>query len=482
MTSDFSLLARLDSFPYRHRLSDVMTRPVLTGDDDMTLGQACDRMDHAGVSSLVVVDAEARAVGIVTDRDVLRCLSRAGAAALDIRLAEVMSSPVATVPGDAFLFVGLARMMRLGLHHLVVADSDRRPIGMITARALLKVRADQALVIGDDLSQAQTSADLARVRRTLPVLAGNLLADDVPARTVAAIISSVLRDMTAQAGKIGETAMLQDGWGPAPADWSLLILGSGGRGESTLGFDQDNAIVHAGSAVDGLWYGELGRRVNDILNDAGIPYCEGEVMARNPVWCRSLDDWKSEIRRWVFEPKMQTVMYVDIFFDLVAVLGDEPLALALKRYAFDTAAESAFFLQFLAFNVASMDVPLGIFGEFTTTHGRLNAKKLGLLPLVSAGRAKAVRAGILAPATADRYAALADAGLLHPDDRAGLLEAHETILRAILVQQLADIAGGREPSSRIEPRKLPRSEQRRLKDAFKRIRTLRTLIGSVMAG
>jgi signal-transduction protein with cAMP-binding, CBS, and nucleotidyltransferase domain len=205
-------------------------------------------------------------------------------------------------------------------------------------------------------------------------------------------------------------------------------------------------------------------------------------MARNPVWRRSLEDWKAEIRHWVFEPKMQTVMNVDIFFDFQAVYGDGALALDLKRYAIETAATSAFFLQFLAINVAQMEVPLGIFGEFTTTHGRLNAKKFGLLPLVSAARAKAVKALILATGTADRYAALMEAGLLHKDDFASLLEAHETILRIMLEQQLKDIAAGHPPSARIEPRTLPRITQKKLKAAFKRIRTLKMLIGSLQAG
>lgn len=478
MMQDVSSLARLDSFPYRHKLSEVMARPVLTGHEDLSLAEACDRMDAAKVSSLVVVDTDGRAVGIVTERDVLRSLARRRGDALDARLAEVMSTPVRTVSGDAYLYVGIARMTRLGLRHLVVADEMGRPIGMITGRALLKVRASQALVIGDDVSEAETAADMERARNALPALAGNLLAEGVTARNIAAIISTVLRDMTGRAAQLAETAMAQDGWGPAPARWALLVLGSGGRGESLLTFDQDNAIVHDGTRMDDPWFAEFGRRLNDILHEAGIPYCDGDVMARNPFWRRSLEDWKTEIRHWVFEPQMQTVMNVDIFFDFVAVHGDGALALELKQYAIDTAATSAFFVQFLSQNVANMDVPLGIFGEFTTIHGRLNAKKFGLLPITAAARAKAVKNRILATSSAERYGALNAAGLMHDDDLSSLLETHETILRLMLEQQLADIAAGLQPSARIEPRKLPRPTQRRLKAAFKRIRTLKLMVGA----
>jgi len=479
MMQDVTSLARVDSFPYRHRLGEVMAHPVLTGHEDMTLADACDRMNEAKVSSMVVVDTDGRAVGIVTERDVMRCLTERRAEALEARLAEVMLSPVNTVSPDAYLYVAIARMTRLALRHLVVVDESQRPVGVITGRALIKVRASQALVIGDDVAEAETPADMARARDALPQLAANLLKEGISARNIAGIISTVLRDMTSRAAQMAETAMTNDGWGPAPAPWALMVLGSGGRGESLLTFDQDNAIVHSGTATDDPWFAELGRRLNDILNAAGIPYCDGEVMARNPFWRRSLEDWKTEIRSWVFEPQMQTVLNVDIFFDFLPVYGDLALALELKTYALETAAASAFFCQFLAFNVANMDIPLGIFGEFTTSHGRLNAKKYGLLPITSAARAKAVKNCLLATATADRYAGLVEMGKMHEDDLSSLLEAHEIILRIMLEQQLADLAAGQEPSARIEPRKLPRPTQRKLKTAFKRIRTLKLTVGNL---
>lgn len=479
---DVSTLTRLDSFPYRHRLAEVMAQPVLTGSPDISVASACDQMDLAKVSSIVVIDATGRAIGMVTERDILHTLAQARATALDMRLADIMSSPVQSVSGDAYLYVAIARMTRLGLRHLLVVDDTDRPVGMITGRALLKIRASQALVIGDDITQAENSAAMDRARRALPDLAASLLADGVSARDIAAVISTVLRDITTRAAELAEQGMIADGWEGAPSPFALLILGSGGRGESLLSFDQDNAIVHTGPPAHDVWYAEFARRLNTTLHEAGIPYCEGEVMARNPAWRRSLDDWRTEIRHWVFSPKMQTVMNVDIFFDFQPVYGNRNLARELKRIAIDTAATSAFFLQFLAINVAQMDVPLGIFGEFTTTHGKLNAKKFGLLPLVSAARAKAVKAGIDASGTAERYRALSEAGLLHSDDLASLQDAHETILRIMLEQQLRDIAAGQTPSARIEPRQLPRLTQKRLKMAFKRIRTLKTLIGSLQAG
>jgi signal-transduction protein with cAMP-binding, CBS, and nucleotidyltransferase domain len=479
MADDHSTLARLDSFLYRHRLAQVMSSPVLTAAVDATVATACKIMSAHQAGSLVVIDDGGWAVGLVTERHILAALADTGADALSCRVARIMTPVIPQAGGDAFLYVAVARMARHGLKHLLVVDADGRPAGIVSARDLMKGRAAAALSIGDDVAMAATSQDLGAARALLPGLATSLLADGVPARDCAGVISSVLRDLSRRSGELARDTMAADGWGPPPAPFSLLILGSAGRGESLLAFDQDNAIVHAGGLREDVWFEEFARRVNQTLDEAGVPFCEGDVMARNRSWRRSLDDWKLEIRRWVFEPKMQSVLNVDIFFDFQPVFGDAALAEDLKSYALDIASSSAFFVQFLAITVAQMEVPLGLFGEFITTHGRLNAKKYGLLPIVAAARARAVKAGIRDTGTGERFDALARAGLLHRDDAASLKESHEIILGVMLSQQLADIAQGSPPSARIDPRALPRMRQRGLKAAFKRIRTLKTLMGNL---
>ncbi len=479
---EHSPLEHIDSFAYRHRLREVMSAPVLTGTADLTVGQAAQLMDSQAKSSMVVVDGDGRVAGILTERDLLRLVARHHGGAEALALGEVMARPVRTVREDEFLFVALGRMSRLGLRHLVVVDGDGRPAGMITARTLMKIRITDALVIGDDIAEASGPEQMAAARSHLPELARNLLAEGVSARDIAAVISQVLRDMTARAAVLAEASMAADGLGPAPARWCLLVLGSGGRGESLLAFDQDNAIVHEGDAAAEPWFAELGRRLNDTLAAAGIPYCDGGVMARNPQWRKSSAAWKNEVWRWVHEPAEQTVMNVDIFFDMRPVHGDRDLGQALHAYAVETAAAAPFFLQLLALSVARCDVPLTFWGGFATVDRRLDAKKHGLLPLVSAARAKAVKAGLTVTATHDRYAALVGAGRMHPEDMRSLDEAHETILRALLEQQLADIAAGTAPTARIEPRRFDRGMQARLKTAFRRIRVLRAMLGSLGAG
>src|SRR5690606_32195369 len=127
--------------------------------------------------------------------------------------------------------------------------------------------------------------------------------------------------------------MVRDGHGPAPAPWCYLVLGSGGRGESLLAADQDNAIVHDGRAEDDAWFAELGRRASETLDEAGIPYCRGGVMAMNEAWRRSLADWRRQIDRWVAKAEGESLLNVDIFYDFQPVYGDRALAEALRTHA-----------------------------------------------------------------------------------------------------------------------------------------------------
>ena len=473
--NDISALARIDSFPYQHRLREVMSTPVLTAEATQSLGDSIRRMYEARVSSIVVIDGEGRTAGIFTESDLLRILSTTGPAGLDTNLGAVMASPVVTVHAEACVYVALGKMTRQGFRHLVVVDDANRPIGMITGRGLLKVRASDALAMEDWVEEATGPEDMKQAMAALPILARSLLAEGVSARNIAAVVAMTVRGLTARAAELAEKSMQAESWGPAPVSYAVLVLGSGGRGESLLVFDQDNAIVHAGTEADDPWFAELGQRINTMLNAAGIPFCDGGVMARERKWRKSLTEWESEVHDWVFSLENQTVMNCDIFFDFQPVWGDRDLADELRAYAINKASQSAFFLQYLTQNVASMESATGLFGRFNTKQGRLNLKKFALLPLISAARLRAIRAHITATATDERFGALRDLGQMHEDDCRDFADIREIIMRLMLDQQLADLAADIPPSARLDPRRLDTRSRTRLRWAFDRLKSLKVV-------
>jgi signal-transduction protein with cAMP-binding, CBS, and nucleotidyltransferase domain len=92
---------------------------------------AARRMRQVGLGTLVVVDANQRPLGIVTDRDLAtRCVAERRDAARTT-LAEVMSNPVAWIHSGSLLTAALDEMARIGVRRLAVIDDRERIVGVL---------------------------------------------------------------------------------------------------------------------------------------------------------------------------------------------------------------------------------------------------------------------------------------------------------------------------------------------------------------
>jgi len=458
---------RLDSFLYRHRVAEVMRGPVVTVAPDTSLAEASRVMIRQRIGSLVVADSEGRARGIATERDFLRALAETGMDAAATPISRIMSVPVKTIAEDAALFVAMGRMPRLGINHLVVVDGRGLPVGVISASTLMRLRSAETLIFGDEVAAAETAQDLARAFHCLPALAQGLLAEGADPLVVVGAISAIYRDMTGRAAEIAANSMRADGWGDPPAPWCVLILGSGGRGESGLAPDQDNAIVHAGSDADDAWFAEAGARMARTLDDAGLPYCKGGVMAKNPEWRRTEAGWRDEIGRWIRKKEGEALLSVDIFFDFAPAFGERTLADALRRDALAAAQRSPLFLRLLAAELENRGSAIGPLGFLRTEQGRVDIKRGGTMPIVAAARVMALKHGVTATGTRERLTHLVGSGVLGADDADRLSQALGVLTGLMLEQQIADLGDRRAPSTRIDPKRLTRPKRQALKAALR---------------
>ncbi|MFY9623159.1 MAG: CBS domain-containing protein [Rhodoplanes sp.] len=97
--------------------------------------------DH-DIGALVVTGAEGGAVGIVSERDILRALSAEGTAVLTRPVAEIMSRQVMTcAPKDKLADV-MERMTEGKLRHLPVIE-DGRLVGIVSIRDLVRSRLEE---------------------------------------------------------------------------------------------------------------------------------------------------------------------------------------------------------------------------------------------------------------------------------------------------------------------------------------------------
>ena len=475
------VLARLDSYPYRHRVRELMSSPPIFIANEASTGSALELMADSRISSLFVAPPGKKSeagpfpgveCGIVTERDILRAIRKDATGALEKPVGSIASRPLTSVPAEAFVYRAIGRMDRLRIRHLGVVDDSGYVAGALTARDLLRLRARDAVTLGDEIDEAVDVHELAQAWSTLPAVARGLLDEGIEARDVSAIVSRELGALTRRAGQIAERRMFDSGKGEPPVSYALLVLGSAGRGESLLAMDQDNAIIFEKGDPDGpedRWFAELGTHVADILHEVGVPYCLGGVMAKNAQWRGSAALWRERLRHWIERSDPEDLLAVDIFFDFRAVYGDGALAASLWRDAYALAKGQIGFAKLLAEAGGKFEPPFGWFG-LKTENGRVDLKKGGLFVIVTTARVLAIVHGIAEHSTKARIENVRALGLGSESDLNAMIETQRVILSAILDQQLADIAAGRPPSNKVELKRLSRDDQARLKDALASIK------------
>lgn len=471
---------RIDSYVFERSVEDIMSAPPVMVERGDALQSAARLMTEHRIGALVVGCPGMAPEGILTERDLLRSWVSGAPNPMAMRVEEVMSTPVQCMRADEMLYRALGRMDRLGIRHLCVVDAKGAAIGMVSQRDMLQFRAREALEIGDAVANAGDAHALAAAFSRLPAAANRLVAEGVGGADVARVVSSELRAVTARAAELA-LMRVRAAKGDAPAPWCVLVLGSGGRGESLLAADQDNALIHAGGPEADAWFGEFGGVLSRLLDEAGIPLCKGGVMASNADWRGSTEEWETRVGEWLGRARARDLLNVDIFFDLVAVAGDARLAARLHTEAVDAAARAPQFLALLATAAHDFLPLLGYFNRLRVEGGRVDLKRCTLLPIVSVARALALRVGSTAHSTPERLRDAAAAGRLSQSDSALMVELHAQAMTLILGQQLIDLEAGVRPSGRVELKSLRRGEAKHLARQLRRLEDIVQELSASMA-
>ena len=93
------------------------------------------------IGALPVLDGE-RVVGIMSERDVIYCLSSDGAAMLDWPVSRVMTAPAITIESKVSILAALSQMTKRRIRHLPVVDGERL-IGFVSIGDLVAYRISQ---------------------------------------------------------------------------------------------------------------------------------------------------------------------------------------------------------------------------------------------------------------------------------------------------------------------------------------------------
>jgi len=450
-------------------VKDTMSSVIIFAVPETSIREAAQLMKQNHISSLLVKD-KAQLVGIVTDRDFRIRVLADGVADSD-PIASVMTPDPMCIELNSLIQDAQLKMMSEGIRHLPVVD-NQRPVGIISQTDILRSNNIEPISLIHTINRAHNVESLSRVANEIPDLVVKLVARDTRAVEVGKIITTLSDGVTKRLLQLAEAK-----FGTPPCDYAWLAFGSQARQEQALGSDQDNGLLlpDGTSAEDDGYFKDLSVFVNDGLDQCGMPYCPGEIMAKNKKWRMSLQGWKSCFSNWIDVPSPKAVMHSSIFFDMRVITGNTGLVDELQHYVLEKAKTNTIFLAMMCDNALLHSPPLGFFKTFVLeTDGDhnhiLNLKKRGTIPIVDIARNYALSIGSQALNTIDRLHAIKQAGAMSGEMSYSLIDAHEFIAGIRLEAQGKQYRAGLKANNHLDPKELSPLLRHQLKDAFNVVR------------
>lgn len=114
-------------------VGEIMSERLETINSLNSAQEAAIMMSDKNVSSLIVLDDNRRAVGIITERDLARRVCTKDIPSSSVTVENVISSPIKTVSPETPIDEVADLMVRNKLRHLVVVDENQEPVGIISA-------------------------------------------------------------------------------------------------------------------------------------------------------------------------------------------------------------------------------------------------------------------------------------------------------------------------------------------------------------
>lgn len=448
------------------RVRSIPLRDPVCVNADTPAHQVATHMDEERVSSVLVL-SEQEVTGIITDQD-LRSRLLAQRLPDTTPARNIMSDDMAMIEDSEYLFEALLIMLRLNLHHLPVTRKGK-PVGVMSMSDILRHESQSSLLMVRGIHWQTSVDELSRFARQLPSVFVRMVNEDANSHMIGSAMSVIGRTIKQRLLELAE-----EKYGPPPVPYCFLALGSMARDEQLIVTDQDNALILHDDYQPQLhqnYFEKLARFVSDGLNSCGYRYCSGNIMASNPEWRLTRQQWRERFALWIDQPTPQSLLNSNIFFDLDGVYGETRWADELVQFIARRTTNNTRFLAYMARNALNRTPPLGFFKGFVMEQDgkhlpSINLKRRGTAPLSDLIRVHALAIGSTARNSFERLDDIAASGLLPDGNPRDLSDALEYIALVRIKHQAADIERGDQADNNIEPELLSTFERRNLKEAF----------------
>jgi PAS domain S-box-containing protein len=442
----------------------------------MPVSRVIEIMRKKGDRAILVKSLEGMKIGIITASDIADRIVING---LDIQTPafEIMSSPLVSIDDDSSLNEALQRMQNTGFSHLVAKNSLGVITGILNVSDLIQPRQNSFSCIGYKSECANGVGELTSLYRMflnyLVLMIKQSVQPVIIGKSIAAVSDQITRKLI--------TLVIEE-MGEPPVEFAFVALGSEGRMEQTLATDQDNAIIYRDApGLDAIyvqsWFMKLGETVCEHLNTIGFSFCKGRVMANNPLWCKSLDNWKNNFTHWISTPEPRNLLEVSIFFDFRAIYGSSGLTDELRQHINMVSEGQASFFYNFAENVLSFKPSLGLTGTILTEKKEdheLFDLKYGITPYVMFARIYSVFYKIIPTNTTSRIRALFEAQGIPLSTCKEILFGYNFLMQLRYQHQIKQFENHETVNNLVDLQELLEAEEATLKKVLSRIADLQS--------
>ena len=459
-------------------LSGIGSRTPITVTPDTPVRAAMETMSQAKVGSLVVTSEDRKPVGMFTRSDLLDRVLLADLPHT-APISEAMSTTLFILEEQATAYDAMLAMATHGIRHILVSDAEGRLTGVVSERDLFALQRVGLRQIRQTIEEAVNVDALLQSVTDVRQLSFNMLAQGIGAEQLTQFISALNDAITRRVIQLNLDKHNFDG-----IEWAWLAFGSEGRDEQTFSTDQDNGIVFI--CEDQNMLEPLRQRfltfaldVNKDLDRCGFPLCKGNIMASNPQWCLSLDEWKNQFSQWIRQPHPDALLNATIFFDFRPLFGKHDLAEAMRRHLLQQTQSSPMFLRAMAKNALDVEPPLGKIRDFLTDlepgqPGKIDLKKYGSRIFVDVARIYALASGVHNTNSVQRLRISAKRLNIREDEINAVLEGLDFIQLLRLQHQYLEGEPGVQGNNLINPDKLNELDRRILKESCRQARKIQT--------
>jgi CBS domain-containing protein len=455
-------------------LSSIVKRMPVMVTPSTPLRQVLQAMADQRIGSMIVGDSDGRAIGILTQSDVLKRVALP-ALPLETPVEQVMSTNPHTLPFSAHVQDAALAMASHGIRHVLVVDAEEKVCGLVSERDLFALQRVGMRQIREAIEGAPDLERLIQAGGDVRQLAVNMLAQGVDAEHMTQFISALNDAMTRRVIELNLAN--HDLFG---LEWAWMAFGSEGRDEQTFSTDQDNGIIFLCPEMTDrepleLRFHEFALDVNRDLDRCGFPLCKGNIMASNPEWCMTLENWQERFTNWIRVPEPTALLNATIFFDFRCLFGAKHLTDRLRTHLLEMARGNPNFLRAMATNALTVEAPLGRFRDFVTDldpkrPGVIDLKTYGSRLFIDVARIYALANGVHNTNTPQRMKLAAARMGVSEEEIEAAIDAFGFIQMLRLRHQHLETERGNAGDNFVNPDSLNELDRRILKESFKQAR------------